>query len=106
MGLGKNHLSRDVVLKVKGCTDLGEVEIKEVGRITHYFPRIAVAVVKLSDKLSIGDRIRVKGATTNFDQTVDSMQIEHKNVVSAEPGQSIGLKVSGKVREGDIVYKA
>ena len=79
--------------------------MKEVGRVTHYFTRISVAVVELSDKLSVGDKILIQGATTNFEQTVQSMQIEHKNITTAEAGQSIGLKVEQRVREGDKVYK-
>lgn len=101
----ENHLSIFVELRLEECMRLSEMEMKEVGRITHYFPRINVAVVKLSDKLSVGDKILVKGSTTNLEQTAESMQIEHKNVVTAERGQSIGLKVAGKVREGDVVYK-
>jgi len=79
--------------------------MRRVGRVSHYFTRINVAVVVLSDKLSVGDKILVKGSTTGFEQTVESMQIEHENVTSAERGQSIGLKVEGRVREGDEVYK-
>ncbi|MFQ6095011.1 MAG: translation elongation factor-like protein [Candidatus Bathyarchaeia archaeon] len=79
--------------------------MKEVGRVAHYFTRISVAVVELTDQLSIGDRIMIKGSTTNFEQTVDSMQIEHEDVTTAGPGQSIGLKVNERVREGDKVYK-
>jgi len=81
------------------------MEMKEVGTVAHYFTRINVAVVSLSDKLSVGDRIVVKGSTTSFEQNVDSMQIEHENVASAGRGQSIGLKVKERVREGDKVYK-
>jgi len=80
-------------------------ELREVGKVTHYFTRISVAVVELTDKLSVGDRILIQGATTNLEQTVKSMQIEHKNVETAEAGQSIGLKVERRVREGDKVYK-
>jgi len=80
-------------------------EIVEVGRVTHYFSRIGVAVVELKAPLKIGDRILIRGATTNLEQTVESMQIEHKPVEEAGPGQSIGLKVKDRVREKDIVYK-
>ena len=84
---------------------MSERKLKEVGRVTHYFTRISVAVVELRDKLSVGDKILIQGATTNFEQTVQSMQIEHKNITTAEAGQSIGLKVEQRVREGDKVYK-
>ena len=80
-------------------------ERKEIGRITHYFPKIGVAVVELSDTSQVGDKILIKGSTTEFEQTVESMQIEHKNVATAEAGQSVGLKVEQRVREGDRVYK-
>ncbi len=84
---------------------MGERELKEVGIITHYFTKINVAIVELSDTLSAGDRILIRGTTTDVEQTVDSMQIEHENVKKAEAGQSIGLKVTERVREGDTVYK-
>jgi len=80
-------------------------EIVEVGRITHFFPKITVAVVELKAPLKVGDRILIRGATTNLEQTVESMQIEHKPVQEAQPGQSIGLKVKDRVREKDVVYK-
>ncbi|MEM1822569.1 MAG: hypothetical protein QXX33_00305 [Candidatus Hadarchaeales archaeon] len=76
-----------------------------VGKVTHYFTKIGVGVIELSDELKVGDKISIEGATTNFQQTVESMQIEHKPVDKAGPGQSIGLKVKDRVREGDLVYK-
>lgn len=84
---------------------MGEEEFVEVGRITHFFSKINVAVIELKAALSVGDTIAIKGPTTDFEQRVDSMQIEHENVQRAEPGQSIGLKVMQRVREIDIVYK-
>jgi len=62
-------------------------------------------VIELEKPLKVGDTIAVKGPTTDFEQKVDSMQIEHKNVEEAEAGQSIGLKVAERVRETDVVYK-
>ncbi len=82
-----------------------EEEKKLVGKITHYYGKIGVAVVELEDELSVGDEISIEGKTTNFRQKVESMQIEHKNIEKANPGDSIGLKVVEKVREGDKVYK-
>jgi len=84
---------------------LGEKELLEAGKVTHFFPKISVAVVELSATLSVGDRIAIKGPTTDFEQTIESMQIEHVNVKKAEKGQSIGLKVNERVRERDTVYK-
>ena len=80
-------------------------EKKLVGKITHYFTKIGVAVVELTDKLSVGDMISVEGPNTNFQQKIDSMQIEHKNIKTAKKGDSIGLKVIDRVRETDSVYK-
>jgi putative protease len=84
---------------------LEEEKVVAVGKISHFFPKISVAVIDLRAPLRVGDTITVKGPTTDFEQVVDSMQIEHKNVTSAEAGQSIGLKVVERVRETDIVYK-
>ncbi len=78
---------------------------KEVGKITHYFDHIGVAVVKVSDKLKVGDQIHIKGATTDFTQNVDSMQIEHEKIPEAKKGDDIGMKVKEHVREHDVVYK-
>ena len=81
-------------------------ELREVGRVLHFFGRINVAVVELKDTVSIGDQILIKGPTTDIEQTVDSMEIEHAKVNQANAGQSIGMKVKRRVRENDTVYKA
>ncbi len=80
-------------------------EKKPVGEVTHFFTNINVAVIKLSDKLKKGEKILIEGATTNFEQAIDSMQIEHKEVKEAKKGDSVGLKVKDRVREGDKVYR-
>jgi len=79
--------------------------LNKIGEIVHYYTNINVAVVELSEPLEVGTEIAVKGTTTDFTQTVDSMEIEHKKVERAEAGESIGLKVRYHAREGDIVYK-
>jgi hypothetical protein len=84
---------------------LSEEKVIEVGNITHFFSKINVAVLELTAPLVVGDRILVKGPTTDFEQVVDSMQIEHANIPRAEAGQSIGLKMAQPVRERDVVYK-
>jgi hypothetical protein len=84
---------------------MSQDEVVEVGHIAHFFSKISVAIVDLTATLNAGDRILVKGPTTDFEQVVDSMQIEHQNVKSAEAGHSIGLKTVQPVREKDIVYK-
>jgi putative protease len=80
-------------------------EKKLVGKVAHYFGKISVVVVELSDELKVGDRISIEGKTTNFSQPVDSMQIEHQQVESAGTGQAIGLKVVQRVKEGDLVFR-
>jgi putative protease len=84
---------------------LSEERLVEIGRITHYFANINVAVVELSDSLAVGDTIAIKGSTTDFEQVVKSMQIEHESVTKVDAGQSIGLKVQERVRTNDSVYK-
>jgi len=84
---------------------LSEENVIEIGRITHFFSKISVAVIELIAPLAVGDTIAIKGPTTDFEQIVESMQIEHNNVQRAEAGQSIGLKVAQRVRENDIAYK-
>lgn len=80
-------------------------EKKIVGEITHFFTNINVAVIKLKAGLKEGEKILIEGATTNLEQEAKGMQIEHKKVKAAKKGQSVGLKVKDRVREGDKVYK-
>jgi len=82
--------------------DLG----KPIGKINHYYSKIGVGIVELKSALKKGDAIKIKGHSTDIDQAVDSIQIEHKEVEEAKKGDVIGVKVSDKVREGDQVYKA
>lgn len=78
---------------------------KEIGEILHYYSHIQVAVIRLSDAMKTGEKIRIKGHTTNFEQEVGSMQVDHNQIETAEKGQEIGMKVNDKVREQDKVYK-
>lgn len=80
-------------------------EVVEVGRVKHFFSKISVAVVELTAPLAVGDHILIKGPATDFEQVVDSMQIEHAGIKRAEAGQSVGLKVAQQVKERDVVYK-
>lgn len=79
---------------------------EEIGQITHFFSKINVGVMKL-DKggVIIGDTIHIKGATTDFYQKIESIQVEHEPVEKAEKGMEVGLKVEGPVRENDVVFK-
>ena len=83
---------------------MGE-RLQEVGKVLHFFGRINVAVIQLSDTISVGDKIAIKGPGTDIEQIVESMEIEHVKVKQATAGQSIGMKVKGHVRENDTVYK-
>lgn len=80
-------------------------EGKLIGKVTHYFSKIGVAVIELSDSLKVGDTIRIVGGQTDFEQVVESMEIERQKVQEAKTGDSVGLKVNQKVREGYRVYK-
>ena len=82
-----------------------EPPYEKVGRITHFFPKAGVAVIELSAVVNNGDKIVIRGSTTNIEQTIDSMEIEHEQITTAGAGQSVGLKVSGRVRENDTVYR-
>jgi hypothetical protein len=90
---------------ISGLECLSEENIVQVGHITHFFSKIGVAVVELNASLAVGDRILVKGPSTDFEQVVGSMQIEHENIPKAEAGQAIGLKLAEHARERDVVYK-
>ena len=76
-----------------------------IGTVNHWFSRIGVAGIALTDRLAVDDRIRIRGHTTDFEQDVTSMQILHQDVAKAGPGDEIGLKVQLRVRVGDRVYK-
>ena len=80
-------------------------EGKLIGEITHYFGKIGVAVLNLTGTLKVGDTIRVVGGETEFTQAVDSIEAEHEKIQVAKKGDSVGLKVTGKVKEGYEVYK-
>ncbi len=76
-----------------------------VGKVTHYFDRIGVAVLALTDELKVGESIHIHGRITDFTQRVASIEIEHQKLESAGPGKEIALKVLEPVHEGDIIYK-
>jgi len=82
-----------------------KIEGKIVGIITHYFPQVRAAVIKLKAPLSVGDTIKIKGYTTDFTQNIVSMQIDRVPINSAKKGQEIGLLVDSRARQHDLVYK-
>lgn len=78
----------------------------KVGKVSHYYDHVSVAVVDLTKKLKVGDKIKfVKGKEELFQQTVASIEYEHKKLDSAGKGKSIGLQVDKKVKDGTEVYK-
>lgn len=76
-----------------------------IGQVTHYYDHIGVAVLSLTDAIRIGDVVHVLGRSTDFQQEVRSLQIEHRAVTEAEPGQDVALKVTRRVHPHDAVYK-
>jgi putative protease len=76
-----------------------------IGKVTHYYNRIGVAVVDLSAELKIGDTVLILGHTTDFSQEITSLEIEHKKILSAGPGSEVALKVDEEVRRGDLIYR-
>jgi hypothetical protein len=78
----------------------------EIGKVTHYFSKVGVAAILITqDALRVGDTIHVKGHTSDFQQKIDSMQIEHLQVQEAVAGQNFGTKIVAHAREHDVVYK-
>ena len=77
----------------------------EIGHVSNFFARPVVAGIDLTAPLKVGDNIHIKGSTTDLQLTVNSMQINNVNVQEAKAGDSIGIKVSERVRPGDRVYK-
>jgi len=80
-------------------------EAKQIGEITHYFSHLGVGIFKFKRAVKVGEKIHIKGATTDFVQTISSMQYNHKEIKTAKKGQEVGIKVDEKVREGDKVYE-
>ncbi len=79
---------------------------KPIGKVTHFFDKISVAVVKLNAGLKVGDKIKIEGHGQSFEQAVGSMQIEHEKLKEAKKGQEVGMKTTKPVKTGDLVFKA
>jgi translation elongation factor EF-1alpha len=77
---------------------------KEIGKVSGYFSHVSVAAIKLSKGLKVGDKVHIKGNTTDFEEKVKSIQIDKDSVDKAKKGDHIGIKVSEKVRPNDIVF--
>ncbi|MCR4301713.1 MAG: hypothetical protein NUV51_08885 [Sulfuricaulis sp.] len=104
----KPKAKRPVAIKpVAISTPAAPPGMERIGVVTHYYNHLSVAILKLEKgALRVGDLIHIKGHTSDFPQTVDSMEIDHVHVNEARPGQSFGLRVREHAREHDIVYKA
>ncbi len=76
----------------------------QIGKVTHFYNKIGVAVIDLVKSLSVGDKIKISGHDKEFIQEVTSMQMEHEQIKKAKKGDSIGLKVENPVKDGDLVY--
>lgn len=79
---------------------------KPIGEVTHFYNKIGVAIVKFKQAVPTGTKLAFKGATTDFEEIVDSMQFDHKPIDAAPKGKQVGIKVKEKVHEGDSVYLA
>jgi len=77
----------------------------EIGKVSDFFAKPVVAGIDLSGGLTVGDKIHIKGHTTDLEMAVASMQIDNKSVTEAKNGQSVGIKVPDRVRPGDVVFK-
>ena len=78
---------------------------EQIGKIIHYYDKIGVAVVQLEGNLKVGDTIHVKGKVSDFEQAIESLQLDHKNVDSAKKGEEVAVKLNERAKEGDIVYR-
>ncbi len=78
--------------------------MKQIGSVSHYYDKAGVAILLLEDSLKVGDRIKFEGHGADFEQAVESLQMDHESVHSAAAGQQVGLKVDQPVKEGAVVY--
>ena len=77
---------------------------KVIGEVEHFFSKIGVGIIKVKESIKVGDKIKIKGHTTDIEMSVDSMQIDHKDAAQAGAGDSVGIRVPQRVRRGDMVY--
>ena len=111
----KSKAKKKLSKKIKGRAKLSKSKKKQkktlpkkekvtvIGVVTHYFPKVNAAVVKLKKPLSLGDQVVIKGKTTQFEQKIESMQIDHAALARAKKGDEIGLQVKERVREHDVL---
>ncbi|CAN5583370.1 hypothetical protein BH23CHL7_BH23CHL7_16150 [soil metagenome] len=80
-------------------------EADAIGTVSHYFSQLSVAAVALTEPLRVGERIHIRGHTTDLVQTVESMQVEHAAIDEAKPGDDVALHVDDQVRDHDRIYR-
>lgn len=102
----KSSAKKSAVKKTAAKKPVKIKEPKPIGIVSHFYSGLDVAIVKFKKNFKKGDAVRFKGHTTDFEQTIKSMQYDHKDIAVAKKGKEIGVKVSDKVREGDDVYEA
>ncbi len=78
----------------------------QIGKITHYYSKLGVGIIKLNKELKVGDTIQIKGHTSDFKQKVNEIQFDHKNIEKGKQGQEVGVKLNEKIRDGDLVFIA
>ncbi len=77
----------------------------QIGKVTHYYDKLSVAVVEVMNQpLKVGDKVKISGHDNEFNQTIDSLQVEHKQVTEVPKGETCGMKVDKPVKEGDLLY--
>lgn len=92
------------ILKALGLSKKTVRTDKPIGEVTHYYSGLEVAIVRFNQDMPVGKNITFQGATTDFSQNLDSIQLEHKAIMMAPKGKEVGIKVKDKVREGDKVF--
>ncbi len=80
-------------------------EKKEIGKVLHFYDKISVAVIELNKTLKIGDKISIEGNDVSFEQTIESMQVEHESIEKAKKGDAVGLKTVQPCKENNKVFK-
>jgi len=104
-GIRPSEKDPKVCNKCEGAQARGIIKGKEIGKIEHYYGHLSVGIIELSAALKVGDKIHIKGHTSDFKQDIVSMQLDHQNVSEGKSGDLVGVKVSQKVHPGDKVYK-
>lgn len=105
-GAKKKTIKKPVKKSKGSAAKLPESVLEKIGEVTHYFPHVnAAAVLLLKDGLKVGDKIYIKGHTTDFKEKVESIQLDHESIQEGKKAQEIGLFVKSRVRTGDSVYR-